>query len=165
MIEHVDPFIGVDGAGNCLPGPYLPFSLVRLGPDTLFPQSTNGYSSKRPIVGFSHNHVSGTGGGGRYGNIAVTPFTGAARTRLGPQERQGESAECGYYTVTLTPSGIRAELTTTPRVGVHRYSFPEGVEANVFIDVGSVVQRGEGRRRFGVDAGMSTGGFVEWTTE
>jgi predicted alpha-1,2-mannosidase len=165
MIEHVDPFIGVDGAGNCLPGPYLPFSLVRLGPDTLFPQSTNGYSSKRPIVGFSHNHVSGTGGGGRYGNVAVTPFTGPARTRIEPQERRGEQAECGYYTVTLTPSEVRAELTVTPRVGVHRYTFPAGAEANLLVDVGAVVQRGEGRRRLGGDTGVSTGGFVEWVTD
>jgi hypothetical protein len=30
MIQHIDPFIGTDGAGNCLPGPYLPLGLVRL---------------------------------------------------------------------------------------------------------------------------------------
>ncbi len=63
MLEYVDPFIGTDGRGNCLCGPYLPYSLVRLGPDTLPPQPTNGYSSTAPIIYFSHTHVSGTGGG------------------------------------------------------------------------------------------------------
>ena len=79
MLDYVDPFIGTDGRGNCLCGPYLPYSLVRLGPDTLPPQPTNGYSSASPIIYFSHTHVSGTGGGSRYGNIGVMPFTGQLR--------------------------------------------------------------------------------------
>jgi putative alpha-1,2-mannosidase len=57
ILSYVDPFIGVDGRGNCLCGPYLPLSLVRLGPDTLIPHSTNGYNGHRPIIRFSHTHA------------------------------------------------------------------------------------------------------------
>jgi len=44
-LDQIDPFIAIDGYGNTLCGPYLPFSLVRLGPDTLPPHKTNGYIS------------------------------------------------------------------------------------------------------------------------
>src|ERR1043166_6282471 len=76
VLADVDPFIGVDGGGNVPPGACLPFSMVRLSPDTAHPQPTHGYSSLKQIIGFSHTHTSGTGGGGRYGNFLVTPQVG-----------------------------------------------------------------------------------------
>ncbi|GAC1579533.1 MAG: GH92 family glycosyl hydrolase [Ktedonobacteraceae bacterium] len=164
MNIFVDPFIGIDGWGNCLCGPYLPLSIVRLGPDTLAPQPTSGYRSDRSIIHFSHTHVSGTGGGGRYGNIGVLPFVGFPRINLDSYERENEVAEPGFYSVKLKPSAIQAELTVTPRVGVHRYTFPEHEDANILIDVGSVIQANwdwvpEKERAF------STGGFVEWISD
>jgi predicted alpha-1,2-mannosidase len=158
-VSYVDPFIGVDGEGNCLCGPYLPHSIVRLGPDTLQPHLSHGYHSDRPIIRFSHTHVSGTGGGGRYGNIGVTPFTGALRTALQPYEKEEESAAPGYYCVTLMPSNIKAELTVTPRVGVHRYTFPDVSNANILLDVGSVIEVGGDIP--GNSTGLSIGGFLE----
>ena len=167
LVDWVDPFIGIDGMGNTLCGPYLPFSLVRLGPDTIPPQSTNGYRSNQPILHFSHTHVSGTGGGSRYGNIGVIPFSGTPRLSAGCFERENETAEPGYYAVTLLPGGVRCELTVTPRVGVHRYTFPAGAQANLLIDVGAVIQA-EGMipgDRTEDGTGCSTGGFVEFITE
>jgi len=166
MIEYVDPFIGADTPGHCLCGPYLPLSLVRLGPDTLYPQATSGYQSKVPISHFSHTHVSGTGGGARYGNVGVKPFVGIPRFILGPYEREDERAQAGYYAVTLQPDGIRAELTVTPRVGVHRYTFPDGADANILIDLGCVVQiGGASHRMLGYGTGASIGGYIEWITD
>lgn len=163
--NYVDPFIGVDGSGNCLCGPYLPLSLVRLGPDTLIPHPTNGYITGDPIIRFSHTHVSGTGGGGRYGNIGVTPIIGAPRLDVGEgYERVEEAAEPGYYTVTLAPSDIRVELTLTPRVGVHKYTFPGNVEANILIDVGAVIQ-GSPEWLPTAELAYSIGGYVEWISE
>jgi len=164
-ISQVDPFIGVDGGGNTLCGPYLPYSLVRLGPDTvsLRGQQTNGYRSDQPIKHFSHTHASGTGGGSRYGNVGVVPFTGSLRVRLGPFEKEHETAAAGYYAVTLQPGDVRAELTVTPRVGVHRYTFPAGPPANVFVDAGAVLQMGgmmPGARTH-EGTGACTGGCVE----
>ncbi|MBA3685250.1 MAG: hypothetical protein H0W72_08420, partial [Planctomycetes bacterium] len=164
MISHVDPFIGVDGGGNCLPGPYLPNGLVRLSPDTLAPQSTNGYQSHRPIVRFSHTHLSGTGGLGRYGNIGVTPFSGPPRFTLDASERQDEHAACSYYRVTLRPAGIVAELTATARVGVHRYTFPDDGQANLLVDLGAVITppyAGPQADPNGWEA-RSTGGTIAW---
>jgi len=159
-VDDVDPFIGVDGNGNCLCGPYLPLSLVRLGPDTEIPQPTHGYRSRDPIIGFSHTHVSGTGGEGRYGNIRVTPFVGPPRPDPQTYQRKTERAAAGYYGVTLLPEGIEVELTSTPRVGVHRYGFPEKEIGNLLIDAGAVVQMG--LRDGVIRGGVSTGGFVEW---
>ena len=161
--EYVNPFIGVDDGGNTLCGPYLPLSIVRLCPDTAQPQRTNGYRSDRPIIHFSHTHVSGTGGGGRYGNIGVMPFSGVLRTQVGAENKQDEEASAGYYAVTLADSGIRAELTSTPRAGCHRYTFPAGTVANILIDAGSVIQA-DGMMPGDINedgTGASTGGFIE----
>jgi len=46
-----------------------------------------------------------------------------------------EEAKPGYYAVNLIDYGIKAELTSTERVGFHRYTFPESEEAHVVIDV------------------------------
>ena len=54
---------------------------------------------------------------------------------------------------------IVAELTVTPRVGVHRYTFPDGAEANVLLDAGAVVQN---KQAPGTDTGMSIGGLGSW---
>src|SRR5438876_5448386 len=161
LISYVDPFIGVEGRGHCLCGPYLPLSLVRLGPDTLIPHPNNGYDSHHPIIRFSHTHVSGTGGGGRYGNIGITPFTGEPRTSADTFSQEDEAAETGYYTVTLQPAGVKAELTVTPRVGVHRYTFPRESKANILIDVGAVIQTTDALHIPGTTTGTSTGGFGE----
>jgi predicted alpha-1,2-mannosidase len=161
MLDYVDPFIGTDGRGNCLCGPYLPYSLVRLGPDTLPPQPTSGYNSTSPIIYFSHTHVSGTGGGSRYGNIGVMPFTGQPRLTVEASERSQELASPGYYSTMLTSSGVRVELTSTPRVGVHRYHFPQDTQANVLINVGAIIRPATLEQ----ELGAVIGGFVEWISD
>jgi predicted alpha-1,2-mannosidase len=162
-VSYVDPFIGADGLGNCLCGPYLPNSLVRLGPDVIYPQPSGGYRSDKPILRFSHTHVSGTGGGGRYGNIGITPFIGPSRISIDPYDREAETAEPGFYSVVLKPANIKAELTLTPRVGVHRYIFPKEASANLLIDVSAVVQPVEGMPVN--EWAYSTGGFAEFVSD
>lgn len=156
--SQVNKFLGIDGGGNCLCGPYLPNSMVRLGPDTIYPQDSSGYCSNHPITCFSHTHVSGTGGGSRYGNIGITPYVGYMRLGIDPYEKEDEQADPGYYSVMLKPAGIKAELTVTPHVGVHRYTFPADQQANLLIDAGSVIRvfpysDGQG--------GHCIGGFLE----
>lgn len=156
--SYVNKFLGVDGGGNCLCGPYLPNGMVRLGPDTIFPMNTSGYRSTDPIVTFSHTHVSGTGGGGRYGNIGVLPFVGMPRVSIEPYEKRNETADPVYYAVDLERADIRAELTCTQHVGVHRYTFPKGEKANIQLDAGTVIKvhpKGEPA------SAWSIGGYVE----
>jgi len=50
-------------------------------------------------------------------------------------DRTQEIAEAGYYAVPLTRYGIKAELTATSRVGMHRYTFPEATDAAIVIDL------------------------------
>jgi predicted alpha-1,2-mannosidase len=135
-IASVDPFIGVDGHGAVFPGATVPFGLISLSPDCTYPQETSGYSSNKPIIGFSHNHSSGTGGDGRYGNLLVLPQTGPIRL----EELQngvsicGENASPGYYAATIIPSAIKAELTCDDRVGIHRYTFNQATTARILFD-------------------------------
>ena len=161
FIDNVDPFIGLDNEGQCLCGPYLPFSLVRLGPDTLPPQGTSGYASDKPITGFSHTHVSGTGGLGRYGNIRITPMAGEPRLGISGYGKREEKAKAGYYSVVLEPDGIRAELASTERTGAHRYTFPEGARSLLLVDAGAVVQPFKGPLDYNGTAPVSIGGFIE----
>ena len=157
----VDGFIGVAGAGNCLPGPYLPRGLVRLGPDTVFPTGNNGYTPGKPIRHFSHTHVAGTGGASCYGNIAVFPFIGDQGFTPGPELPRDEVAQAGYYSATLQPSGIRCELTSTHACGLHRYTFPSGSVPQLLVDLGAVLAQAA---RPGPGDGMtarSIGGTVE----
>ena len=140
-----------------------PSALCGFRADTLDHQwGTHGYRGDRPIKHFSHTHVSGTGGGGRYGNIGVMPFTGLPRWELDAAAPLDETAEAGYYAVTLGGSGIRVELTATERTGIHRHRFPAGAPANIMIDVASVIQI-DGHKPGDV-TGACIGGFAEWTT-
>jgi predicted alpha-1,2-mannosidase len=133
----VDPFIGADGGGNVVPGPCLPFGMVKLSPDCDLDFSNSGYVSGRPIVGFSHVHVSGTGGGPKYGNVLVMATTGAPDPGDHASPAAGETAGPGFLGVMLTRYGIKAELSATQRTGFHRYTFPPTTSANVLIDAGS----------------------------
>ncbi len=163
VLPYVDPFVGLEGPGNCLCGPYLPYSLVRLGPDQAFPHPTNGYYGQRPIARFSHTHAAGAGGIARYGNIGVMPFSGEPRYLLEPERQEEEKAGPGFYSVKLADSGIRVELTSTARSGLHRYGFPKGSQANVLLDLGWVLQADyESPDEF---PGRSTGGWLEWVSD
>ncbi len=136
LAAWVDPFIGIDSGGNVFPGPALPFGMVKLGPDTTAENANAGYTSEGEILGFSHVHVSGTGGGPKYGVILMTPTTGERVLAGYGSPRADESASVGHYGVTLTRWGVRADLTATRRAGFHRYVFPAGKPAHLLFDLG-----------------------------
>ncbi len=131
----VDPFIGIDSGGNVFPGPTLPFGLVKLGPDTTVDNANAGYTSDGDIVGFSHLHVSGTGGGPKYGVVLMAPTTGERHLSGYASPRAEEAASVGHYGVTLTRYGVRVDLTATRRAGFHRYRFPPGRPAHLLFDL------------------------------
>ena len=74
--KYVDPFIGVENKGNTFPGVSLPYGMVKLGPDCYRRDTNSGYHPTGDIWGFSHTHVSGTGGGPKYGNVLLTATMG-----------------------------------------------------------------------------------------
>ena len=46
-----------------------------------------------------------------------------------------EKATPGYYEVMLDDYGIKAQLTATPRTGVHKYTFPKDKDGHLILDL------------------------------
>lgn len=147
LIQYVNTFVGTDGPGNTYPGAVYPFGMVQLSPDNGLPgwDRIAGYFwPDSTIAGFSHTHLSGTGAGDMY-DLLVMPYNSRFTESLTPQgdyrpyslfRHEQESAHPGYYKVLLESSGITAELTTTQRVGFHRYSFPQDEASKISLDLG-----------------------------
>ena len=72
--QYVDPRIGSEGLGRTFPGPSMPYGMVKPGPDGVSMPNAGWAPMPEPIKGFSQMHVSGTGGGQKYGNILIQPF-------------------------------------------------------------------------------------------
>jgi predicted alpha-1,2-mannosidase len=154
--DQVDPMIGTGGEGHTFPGAVAPFGMVQLSPDTDTTHVVRdsykwaaGYRYDDPTIqGFSHTHFSGAGHSD-LGDFLVMPVAGdtvslepgdAAKPGSGYRSRfdhRSEVAAPGYYAVTLRDAGVRAEMTTGTRVGVHRYAFPAGKPAHLVLDLRS----------------------------
>lgn len=139
--SYVNPFIGTGGTGHTFPGAVLPFGMVQLSPDTRIDGSWEGcsgyYFADSLIYGFSHTHLSGTGVSD-YGDILIMPTLTESdlskKTYATKFSHSKESASAGYYSVQLR-NNIKAELTATTRVGIHRYTFPKATSGNIILDL------------------------------
>ncbi len=141
-VQYVNPFIGTENGGNVFLGAAVPFGLVKPGPDCGNNDNNSGYRQEGNINGFSHTHVSGTGGGAKYGNILLLPTTGDIRIKGSGSPRSGEEAYAGYYSVFLSRYQVKAELTATRSTGFHRYTFTNPQSGNVLIDAGHFLDFG-----------------------
>lgn len=138
-VDHVDPLI--DTANRrffFLTTASRPFGMVNLSPDTRFGEDAwqAGYRyTDEHIRGFSHVHAWQLCG------IPVMPTMGEMRGPAGSEgyksrfRHDSEVAAPGYHAVTLEDHGIRAELTATTRVGIHRYTFAETGRAWILVDL------------------------------
>jgi predicted alpha-1,2-mannosidase len=136
-IKYVDPFIGADGGGYTFPGPALPSGMVKVGPDCNKLNENAGWDAKGDIVGFSHTHINGSGGGCKYGNILFMPTVGEVKPLDYSSPRANERAEVGLYTVDLTRYNTSVRLSATRSAAIHEYNFPATGQANVLVDLGS----------------------------
>jgi len=140
--QFVNPMIGTGGHGHTFPGAVLPFGMVQLGPDTRIDGSWDGCSgyhySDTIIYGFSHTHLSGTGCSD-WGDILIMPGVGLPAPEnkfyASSFSHKNEIASAGFYEVLLNKHKIKAELTVTPRVGIHRYTFPKNEKPFFIIDL------------------------------
>jgi predicted alpha-1,2-mannosidase len=139
--QEIDPMLGADKGGNVFVGPTLPFGMAKPGPDYGTNESNAGWEAKGDLHGFSQLHVSGTGGGPKYGNILVQAQVGKADPAHASSPREDEHAEVGYYAVKLANSGIKAELTTTRRTSVYRFTYPAGKDRTLLLDVGHMLMK------------------------
>ena len=162
-IKLVDPMIGTGPEGHTFPGATVPFGMVQLSPDTQirpFKQSYKWAAGYRyedtTILGFSHTHFSGAGHSD-LGDVLLTPLSGdhvplepgdPEKIQSGYRSRFShaqEHAEPGYYSVFLQDSNVRAELTASERVGVHRYTFANNAPEHILVDLRSSIYNYPGK--------------------
>lgn len=168
-VDYVNPMIGTDGMGHTFPGACAPFGIVQLSPDTdTIPHNINGTYQKKvyeycagykyndpTIVGFSHTHFSGTGHSD-LGDILVMPTTGELKLNPGTEENPEsgyrsrfshatEKSMPGYYEVMLDDYNVKAQLTATQRVGVHKYTFPKDEQGRIILDLNHGIYNYDGK--------------------
>jgi predicted alpha-1,2-mannosidase len=141
----VNPLAGTLGAGFPTVAAGVPFGTVTPGAITTTPEGDDpvnyvGYSYQDPSIrGFALTHFDGAGihiGG----DLPMMPTTGAVTSSdptkwSAPFSHASETAQPGYYSVTLPSYQTTAEMTATTHVAVERYTFPSTPQANLLFDV------------------------------
>lgn len=144
LAQYVNPFIGTGGHGHTYPGATSPFGLVQVSPDTRLDgwDGCGGYHYDDTVMyGLSHTHLQGTGVSD-YGDILMMPtnynirkadiWRDAYKSHF---NHHNETAEPGYYSVTLDDYNIKVEVTATQRAAFHRYNLAPGDSCQLFIDM------------------------------
>lgn len=144
--DLVNTFIGTGGLaygyGGINPGAQLPYSALRLGPDTtdsvidMSYRHFSGYNYNDKIVrGFSHTHLVG-GGVNDLGNFGIMPTVTDANQDLkalpirsapfwwSTFNKSSESASPGFYSVELHEPKVEVDLMAIGQfAGVHTYKW------------------------------------------
>jgi len=118
-----------------------PFGMVNLSPDTKVDGDWGaGYVyGSDSVLFFSHIH------GWQLSGVPVMPVNGEFQGHVGHKiygskfSHNTEIVKPGYHQVFLEKYGIKAELTSTTRVGFHRYHFPANAESYILLDLSTVL--------------------------
>ena len=142
LADYVDTKIGTAHSRWMIaPGPWMPFSMVKLSPDNQNMGWQAGYQPTFETLGcFSHIHEWTMGG------LGMMPTNGKLFTTVGDQfcpdegyrsriDKRTEEAPLGYYKVFLTDTKILAEVTATERASFQKYTFPKDKDGRVMIDL------------------------------
>ena len=137
--ESVNPFIGCADNGHTFPGACSPFGLIQASPDTGNCTWTycSGYMYlDEKIWGFSQTHLNGTGCPD-LGDVLLQPFTGPVERENfhSTYKKETQRAKPGYYAVTLADFGVDVEITASPRVAFHRYTYKQPGPARLLVDL------------------------------
>jgi len=146
--EYVDPFVGTTNFGTTNPGAVVPNGMMAVVPFNVMGSDLNRYDKdarwwstpyeyhNRFFTGFAHGALSGVGCPDM-GSLLTMATTGELEVdyRNYGSEYRDEEASPGYYAVTLSKYGIRAEATASPRTSVERYTFPGG-EGHLLLNLG-----------------------------
>lgn len=140
--DYVDTKIGTGHSRWMIaPGPWMPFSMVKLSPDNQNAGWQSGYQPTFETIGcFSHIHEWTMGG------LGMMPTNGELQIRVGDElrpdegyrsriDKKMEEAPLGYYKVFMTDTKIWVENTATTRVSFQRYTFPTDKDGRVMIDL------------------------------
>lgn len=145
--SYVNPIIGTSNFGATFPGPIAPRGMASISPFNVAGKQnvlekdsrwlSNPYVNENTfLTGFSHVNLSGVGCP-ELGVILLMPTTGELETnhlKYGTTYTD-EVAKAGYYGLNLDKYNIKAEFTASTRVGVSRFSLPEG-QSNILINLG-----------------------------
>ncbi|WP_455586072.1 GH92 family glycosyl hydrolase [Bacteroides sp.] len=142
LADYVDTKMGTAHSRWMIaPGPWMPFSMVKLSPDNQNMGWQAGYQPTFETLGcFSHIHEWTMGG------LGMMPTNGPLLTQVGDQfrpdegyrsriDKKTEEAPLGYYKVFLSDTKILAEATATERASFQRYTFPKDKDGRVMIDL------------------------------
>jgi predicted alpha-1,2-mannosidase len=134
--QYVDPMIGSEGVGRVFIGPSCPYGMVKPSPDCTVSPNSGWLPLPKEVTGFSQVHVSGTGGGPKYGNIQIMPFSGAMDKLDQTSYREKENVKLGYYETVFKENQIKTEITTAEKVSFYRITYPKDASKNLKIDPG-----------------------------
>jgi len=134
--DYVDPMIGSEGDGRVFIGPSCPFGMVKPSPDCTVRPNSGWLPLPTEVTGFSQVHVSGTGGGPKYGNIQIMPFSGTLDKLDQAAFREEEQVKLGYYETVFKGSQIKTEITTAEKVSFYRITYPKNSTKELKIDPG-----------------------------
>ena len=137
-VDMVDPYImSARGRWFFFGTGKRPFGMVNLFPDTLNAgQGGGGYNYRfNEVVGFCHLHGWMTVG------LDVMPTTNGNYELnkdgwKSPFSRKTEIVKPGYHKLYLDKYSMWAEITSTERVGFHRYTYPRGGRTDIIFSLG-----------------------------
>lgn len=140
--DYVDLLMGTGNSRWMFkPGPALPFSMVQIAPDNQDEVWKAGYEyTVDNIMGFSHFSdwtMSGLLLMPTSGPLMVNPGTednpdSGYRSRI---DKSTESAKVGKYSVLMTDTKIKSEVSATRHAAIQRYTFPKLDTARILIDL------------------------------
>ena len=121
VASYVDPRIGSEGLGRTFIGPCVPFGMIKPGPDCGTSNNAGWAPMPSLVSGFSQTHVSGTGGGPKYGNVLIQGRT----DENGPSPHPRRAVRLHFSSggkscaaTTPAPVPARSRMTTSPiRIG------------------------------------------------
>ena len=140
--DFVDTSIGTGHSRWMIaPGPWMPFSMVKLSPDNQNAGWQAGYQPSIESLGcMSHIHEWTMAG------LGMMPTNGPLQTDVGDEkdpdsgyrsriDKSSEQTPLGYYAVRLTDTDILLEATATTRCAIQRYTFPKDRDGRVMVDL------------------------------
>lgn len=146
--DYVNPFIGTSNFGATQPGPIVPYGMVSMSPFNTIDMPghkvhINGHWCSTPYVwenkytaGFTNVNLSGVGCPD-FGSLLLMPTTGELKVdyKEYSSKLSNQFAKAGYYSADVDKYNVKAEMTTTLRSSMSKYTFPAG-ESNILFNIG-----------------------------
>ncbi len=159
VVDWVDPFIGTTNFGATNPGAVLPHGMMSVSPFNVMGSADNKHDKDERwwstpyeyentyFTGFSHVNLSGVGCPD-LGSLLVMPTSGSLEVdykKYGSTASQ-QTASAGYYRLFFDKYRIQAEVSATLRSSAERYTFTQGGQGNLILNLGEGLTNESGAR-------------------